>query len=310
MRHDYEKKYGGLESLHMAMIEGRVNSLERDRVWSSHANKAFFDWLIANGLDNTVESVMASQGVNKNISSFILYCLSQSKPMRFGMTLPSFVTDGERINWAKASFASLDKTNTDGLESKPLLQIIAKGKQSLGIASSVKLSQFEVEIIEQPEEIKSNDGCLVWGWDRLAKTPGITHLGFLTDDWLYNRNWILELRNLVLRKPGATAWWVYRSTYEEIHKTLREEEGAVLVKSINAGGCVTVQEHREWKMDWRKCPRENVEEGRLSLDLLHPQQRPGDRWVTPKSYILNIGLRGACQRPDTNDFAREFVGFE
>jgi hypothetical protein len=227
--------------------------------------------------------------------------------MRFGIVLPSYIDNPIRKKWAEASVETLLKTKTEGLDSPPFLFTITKGGESYNLFSGRNFRRFQSKSVEQLSEIRSNDGCLVWAWDQLERMNWISHLTMITDDWLYNPNWLLELQALVKRKPGAKAWWVYRSTYEEIHRTIREEPDAVLVRSINAGGCITVEEKRAWGLDWRKCPREGVNSG-LSLDLLHPQQRPGDRWVTPKSYILNIGVRGACQRIETPDFARDFVG--
>lgn len=226
--------------------------------------------------------------------------------MRFGIVLPSYIWGEDRRRWAEASMASLARTVTEGVDT-PYLLGIGKGNAAMNLLTRAKLPQFEVKVVGQPSDVKSNDGCLAWGLDQLSKTPGITHGLMLADDWIYNPRWLLELRDLIGRRPGARAWWVYRSAYEEIHKTLRVD-GDVLVRSINGGGCITVEEWRGWGWDYHKVPRENGNLGNISLDLLHPQERPGERWVTARSYVLNIGMRGSCQRPDTPDFAVDFVG--
>lgn len=232
--------------------------------------------------------------------------------MRFGLVLPTYIDTESRQRWAKSSLATLAKTQVEGLDEKPLLLIIHKGTMSEAAVVEQPFPQFEAQITAQSPDIHSNDGVYAWScYQIIDHIPSVTHLALITDDWLYNPRWLLELQSLVRRHPNSKANWVYRSAYEEIHKTLKvDEHGDVLVRSINAGGLSPVEEWKEWKLDWRKCPRENGENGRLSLDLLHPRQRPGERWVTPKSYIVNVGTRGVCQRPETEDFAVDFVGLE
>lgn len=230
--------------------------------------------------------------------------------MRFGLVLPTYIDTDQRRRWAEASLASLAKTEVVGLEETPLLLIVHKGAESAAASARQSFYQFELQITAQAPDIHSNDGVYTWCcYQIIEHIPSVTHIALITDDWLYNPRWLLELQKLVHRHPKALANWVYRSAYEEIHKTLRvDASGDVLVRSINAGGLSPVEEWKTWNLDWRQVPREAGNLGRLSLDLLHPQQRPGERWVTPKSYIVNIGLRGVCQRPETEDFAVDFVG--
>lgn len=232
--------------------------------------------------------------------------------MRLAFVLPTYIDTEARRRWAESSLASLSKSRTDGLEQTPLLLIIHKGEMSAQAVARHKFPQFDLQVTAQSPAIHSNDGVYCWScYQIIEHIPSVTHIALITDDWLYNPRWILELQSLLQRRPAAKAAWVYRSAYEEIHKTLKVEmNGDVMVRSINAGGMSPISEWKEWKLDWRRCPRENGEKGRLSLDLLHPVERPGERWVTSKSYIVNIGMRGVCQRPETYDFAVDFVGLE
>lgn len=232
--------------------------------------------------------------------------------MRFAFVLPTYIDTESRRRWAASSFATLAKSRVDGLDAKPLLLIIHKGEASAQAVAKQTFPQFELQVSAQSPAIHSNDGVYCWScYQIIEHIPSVTHIALITDDWLYNPRWIIELQSIVKRHPEAKANWVYRSAYEQIHKTLRvEANGDVLVKSMNAGGLSPISEWKEWNLDWRRCPRENGEKGRLSLDLLHPLERPGERWVTSKSYIVNIGMRGVCQRPETEDFAVDFVGLE
>jgi hypothetical protein len=246
-------------------------------------------------------------GLTLDLPSFIP---AQEPEVRFAAILPTLLPTDDRVKFAEASLKSLAKTVTEGLDEKPLLFIVFKGGPAGTVARSQTFPQFETQIVPQPAELKSNDSAFAWALTHITSNiPSVTHLFQLCDDWLYNPRWLPELQSLVRRRPGAKAWWVYRSAYEEIHKTLRVD-GDILVRSVNGMGCITREEWKDWGFDYRRCPRDTHLEGGISLDLLHPQRRPGERWVTARSYIVNVGLTGVCQRPDTPDFAVDFIGLE
>ena len=265
--------------------------------------------------------------------------------MRFGFVIPIYTVNEQRRNWAVASLRSLAKTVVIG--EPPVICFVlnsAKENESEGIIRSSGLSQFDVMLIEQPPDAASIDACNIFGWSHILKTrPDITHLAMMTVDWLYNPRWLIELENIIQRHPQARAWWVYRSAFEFFHKTLRIEED-VLVRSFNAGGCFPAADYRAWNPDYHNfrisAPRvtdarfdENtgnlwmqMADGQnytftkgsrptlpftngLTLDLIDPWMRQGERWVTKRSYILNIGVEGINQRLGAPEYAVDFVGF-
>jgi hypothetical protein len=227
--------------------------------------------------------------------------------MKFGMVMPFYAPTPQRVAWAERSFASLGKTNLAGLES-PLLYVVHKGKSHQWPAFGAL--PFIVRFYEQPQDAKNLDGALAWGWNRLVEeNPEISHLLMLTDDYLYNPDWLIALEGLILRRPEARAWWVYRSAHEYHHKVFRIDGEDALVRSISGNGCFTVEEWKAWGVDYREWPREfGNPEGGNTLDLHHSFVRPGEYWLTKRSYIQNIGTRGVHQRKDTPERAVDFVG--
>jgi len=221
--------------------------------------------------------------------------------------MPFYAPTPQRVAWAQRSVSSLGRTDLSGLES-PLLYVIYKGKTSP--QSMFGKLPFAVQFHEQPKDAKNLDGALAWGWDRLVEqNPEISHVLMLADDYLYNPTWLNKLKALILRRPAAKAWWVYRSAHEYHHKVARIDGEDVLVRSISGNGCFTVEEWKAWGVDYREWPREfGNPEGGNTLDLHHSFVRPGEYWVTKKSYIENIGSTGAHQRTNTPERAVDFVG--
>jgi hypothetical protein len=46
------------------------------------------------------------------------------------------------------------------------------------------------------------------------------------------------------------------------------------------------------------------------MDLYDAWLRQGERWVTKRSYILNLGVHGINQQPEFPEYAVDFVGEE
>jgi hypothetical protein len=272
--------------------------------------------------------------------------------MRFGIVVPVWIYQPQRLDYCRKSLASLSRTITSKLDGPIPIVFVLRDSQPLAdteaIVKEASFPQFTTRIIPQGEGNESCDGAVIYGYDYLLREfPEVTHLIFLTDDWLYSPHWLEAMRDLIERKPQAKAWWVYRSAYEYYHKTLRvEKDGDVLVRSTCPQGCMTGEEylsmHLNWR-DWTKlspracdidfnqdtgtlrvlfqdmhwqelpqgAPREEalipIRHG-LSLDLMDPWFRWGERWVTARSYILNIGIQGINQTPETPELAIDFVG--
>ena len=83
----------------------------------------------------------------------------------------------------------------------------------------------------------------------------------------------------------------------------------MLVKCVDGNGCFTREEWETWKPNYR-APNfpTNTPDGGNTLDLNHCCERPGEYWVTKRSYISNIGVEGIHQRegiPREIDFVGE-----
>lgn len=268
--------------------------------------------------------------------------------MRFGFVLPCYVMNLFRERLAQASFASLCRSVTAGLDASPVIIFVAKPEpKTLEVIRAYKFPGFVHDVIAEPADAASIDACFIYGLQRLVDTcPDVTHLGFLTNDWVYNKRWLFALQDLINRHPDASAWWVYRSAFEKFHKTLKLDDpsGDVLVRSTNAAGMFPRSGFDVYP-DYHACridpPRiheyhfdettkamdfsfgglsfhcESGEVGTKSLlalqhgltfDLYDPWLRPGDRWVTRRSYILNMGVHGVNQQPEHPEYAIDFIG--
>ena len=268
--------------------------------------------------------------------------------MRFGFICPSYIWNLFRHRLAEASLASLGRSITEGLEAPPVIIFVGKPEvETMDVLRRYQFPQFVTDIIAEPSDAASIDACFLYGLKRLHDTcPDVTHFGFLTLDWCYNREWLYRLKELVDRHPVAKAWWVYRSAYEKFHKTLKTDDpsGDILVRSINAGGLFPREDFALYP-DYRACridsPRisstnfdettgvlqfafgsenfhlangvgkdksmEALKHG-LTFDLFDVWLRQGERWVTPRSYILNMGVHGQNQQPEMPEFGIDFVG--
>jgi len=267
--------------------------------------------------------------------------------MRFGFVLPVYIYNTFRQRLAQASFASLARSLTDGLEQQPVLLFVEKNEPETGdVVSAASFPGFEVLRLPEPHDAASIDGCLLYGFSYLAERfPEVSHFAMLTNDWVYNREWLYRLKEIIERHPDAKAWWVYRSAFEKFHKTLRIEDD-VLVRSMNAGGCFP-REGFDSYPDYHVCridspriskvefdevsgamdfsfgeesyrvengdrtitPLLSIQHG-LTMDLYDAWLRQGERWVTKRSYILNLGVHGINQQPEFPEYAVDFVGEE
>lgn len=268
--------------------------------------------------------------------------------MKLALVIPIAAESKQRLRWAEASFASLHKTNVPSGE-KLRIVVVSKNWPNLGslvpVLKNLASIDFDCRIIGQPDDAKSIDACNIFGWHRaIADWPDVTHLAMATADWLYHPMWLEELNALIGRRPEARSCWVYRSSFEQFHKTLKVD-GDVMVRSINAGGCFPAADFKEWNPDYHdfRIDSPRVTEARfdensgtlwyragnstvtlnklvereqalrpinlgLTLDLYDPWLRQGERWVTKRSWILNIGVEGENQHIDAAEHAVDWVG--
>jgi hypothetical protein len=270
--------------------------------------------------------------------------------MRFGFTFPSWIYDAQRFDYCARSLASLARTDVSGLDGPiPFVAVIKPTPEPWDSAAQVEQAvlPFEKVVIPQPTDNETGDGASFWGYDYLVRHfPEVTHMACISNDWLFSKNWLHALKALIERHPHAKAWWVYRSAYEEFHKTLCIEPPDVLVRSISGGGCFSREAYDGMLYNygsWRRVPPRvancHLDENSgtlgvvlvngqgydlpkgtiypgthfttlhgLSFDLYDPFIRPGERWVTESSYILNIGVQGINQNPSQPEVAVNFVG--
>jgi len=268
--------------------------------------------------------------------------------VRFGFVLPVYVYNVFRERLAQASFASLCRSVTEGLDAPPVIIFVAKPEpQTVNVVNSFKFPGFIYDVIAEPADATSIDACFIYGLQRMVATcPDVTHLGFLTNDWVYNKRWLFHLQEIINRHPDAKACWVYRSAFEKMHKTIKTDDpsGDILVRSFNAAGAFPVSDFSLYP-DYRYCridpPRidaynfdettgtmdfgfgglkfhcDKGEVGTKSLlalqhgltfDIYDPWLRFGERWSTKRSYILNLGIHGVNQQPEHPEYAIDFVG--
>lgn len=229
--------------------------------------------------------------------------------MKFGIVLPSYIYNDERYNLAQAAFLSLK--NTEKPSNCARLLCVLHGNRNPQ-TNWVKLcSPFMAEIIKQPNGVTGTESTLSYGTDWLFdKFPEITHVVWMGDDALFHPNWLIELEALINRHPNASSWSVYRSAHVAFHATIREKGSDVLVKSICGHGMTFTRE--EWKaldlkseVNWAR-PESDIGPAGDTIDLFHAWKRPGERWVTKRSYIQHTGVRGIHCNPGIPEYG---IGF-
>ena len=191
-------------------------------------------------------------------------------------------------------------------ERPPLVFVVREGVSTVEQARANRMFPgFTPRVVYQPDDVRTGCAALTFGFDFLfSNYPNVTHGVFVADDFVYNPAWLVELESLIQRHPGARSWYVYRSNNERWHRTLREEDSDHLVTSISGPGCFAREEWRSWGVDYHIFPFP----GGWTLDLLHSMMRLGERWVTARSYIQQIGVRGMHNSAQECDEAVDFVG--
>lgn len=227
--------------------------------------------------------------------------------MKFALVMPCWPRTDERFRLANECFASL--LRTEFTDTTPLLLLLYKPGPYVYPVEDLR-RKFWLLYWEQAHEgriIEGVDQPLVYG-SGLAAEYGADFIIHLGEDTLFNPRWLIELEALIKRHPGARAWSVYRSAHTAVHKTVREEGDDVLVRSINGNGlCVSREEWKTWGLYWTQATYWTSPHG-TTLDMHHFSNRPGERWVTRRSYIEHTGRDGQHTKPHIPEFAQEFVG--
>lgn len=254
--------------------------------------------------------------------------------MRFGIVLPTWIYNAERARLATEAFDSLARTECPSRRAA-LLLLVRPGIMSKYTGPvQGRLLAFETQMLFQGKDIEGTEQTLAWGTEEMLRSFGdVTHVVWMGDDALFHPRWLRELENLVKRHPGARAWSVYHSAHQAHHKDLRHVDGLecrldpcavntasddeeltcetkpfrdVLVKSVCGHGMTfTREEWAEWGIKWETGRRWNSPEGN-TLDLHHAWARPGERWVTARSYVEHTGKEGINCRAHIPEYG---IGF-
>jgi hypothetical protein len=238
---------------------------------------------------------------------------------KYALILNSFVYTAARAEYVKYSLTSLAKTNLEELQ-QPILQITTK-KSNFDYTSYVNLlsDKFMVQVNDEEDfEGRGIDPTFICSINYvLDMYPEVTHITYLTDDMVYNPEWLGRLDKLIERHPEAIAWTVYRSSHTRHHKILSTKEYLslgihdCLVTSIAGVGTLSRKEWKTYNLDG-KLPHgswcvPNEAGGGNTVDLHHAYARPGERWATGRDYWNHIGDVGTHSHKNL-DQAIDFVG--
>jgi hypothetical protein len=225
--------------------------------------------------------------------------------LKFGIVLPTWIYSRNRQFLADAAFASLAETQP-ATEKPYLLQLVKSGQS--GYPTQALQKPFNCIVVPDPENVSGTEQTLAYGTQWILDETPADYVVWLGDDALFNPRWLIELEGLIGRHPEARAWSVYRSAYEQIHKTLVETESDAMVRSLCGHGMTfTREEWAAWGINWRQGKMWSNPHGGETLDLHHVWARPGERWATRRSYIDHTGKTGFHCQPQIPEYARDFI---
>lgn len=232
--------------------------------------------------------------------------------MKLALVMPTFIYRPDRRALAAAGFRTLIRTNSVR-EAASLILLVKWSIADFPYPVSELSKVFHLTTIPQWADGAAFQGVsqpLIYGTD-LAFRESADVAVHINDDSLFHPDWLSQLEALVLRRPGARAWSVYRSAHRAVHQELRADGPDVLVSSINGNGlAISRAEWAAWAPRWQDhaWPDDPRDPSVLTLDYLHAQQRPGERWVTAKSWMEHTGKDGVHCRPGIPEHAVDFVG--
>lgn len=229
--------------------------------------------------------------------------------MRFGLVMPTYIYRPDRAALARDGFRTLLRTRWRERPSLLLLVMASDFAYPVSELSTV----FHLETMRQWAEGADFRGIsqpLIHGTD-LAFAGGADVAVHVNDDSLFHPDWLLQLESLSLRHPGAQAWSVYRSAHRAVHREIRNDGDDILVSSINGNGlAISRAEWQAWAPRWQDhaWPDNPRDPSVVTLDTLHARQRPGERWVTARSWMEHTGRDGVHCQPGIPEQAVDFVG--
>lgn len=226
--------------------------------------------------------------------------------MKIALVLPTWIYADARRALADACFASLLRTVLPAIT--PQLLLLVKPTEYVYPVAALQDKFWTLVLPQQANGVvfEGSDQPMVYGCER-AFEHGADLVVQLGDDTLFHQGWLQELLTLVGRRPQAVAWSVYRSAHVAVHVPLREENGDVLVRSINGNGlAISREEWGRWGLNWRD--KVWASPNGITLDMHHLSNRPGERWVTSRSFLEHAGRDGTHCKPGIPEFAIDFVG--
>lgn len=223
--------------------------------------------------------------------------------MKFGIVLPTYPYDKKRAELIEPALRSLERTQMNGAKVK--LFMIMKHAPYY-VYDTAKLNEvFDLEIVADPVGVQGTEQTLAYGTHVLVD-QGCDYVTWMGDDALFHPTWHLKLQKLIVDKPQAKDWSVYRSAYELFHQTLKEEEEYVMVSTLCGHGMTMhAQEWKDWGQDWTQGGFLN---GGLTMDLRHALEIQGEHWTTKVSYVEHTGRDGVHCRPEYPEWAVAFQG--
>jgi hypothetical protein len=227
--------------------------------------------------------------------------------VKLGIVLPSYFYAKEREKLADAAFMSLSRS--EPLVHRVVLVLLVKaGTTNKYMPYMNELGKNFRVFLKTYDDLTGTEQKFAFGTSYLLQNFDVDTVTWLTDDTLFHSLWMWKLEGLIRRHPEAKAWSVYRSAFEFMHRTIKEENEDALVHSVCAHGMTfTRQEWKEWGITPEAAASYGVD-GKLTLDVEHPEQRPGERWVTKQSWMDHTGKVGVHTSSDIPEYARDFVG--
>jgi hypothetical protein len=227
--------------------------------------------------------------------------------VKLGIVLPSYLYNRERERLADSAFLSLAKSESL-MDETVLLFLIKSGTASQYNQYLDKLRKKFRVVLKTYDDLEGSEQKFAFGTSYMLDSFKVDYITWMADDVLFHPLWLWKLEALIGRHPEAKAWSIYRSAFEWMHRTVREEGDDVLVRSICAHGMTfTKKEWQEWGVTPEIAATFGID-GNVTLDVEHPEKRPGERWVTKVSYLEHTGRTGTRATPDIPEYARDFVG--
>lgn len=223
--------------------------------------------------------------------------------MNIGLVMPVFVGTPERSHIVSRCLTSLAKTSAPD---HPYLVLLEKSSPYLnmnGLLDSLGKTFVVLRFEDIPGDVNSRD---VYMADMMFLNPEVSHVVFLYSDFVFNSQWLTELKKLILRHPDARAWSVYRSAYTRHHRIVGGDGVDVLMTMHDGLGCLSREEWEEYKIHINgdyTCPA--TMGGGSTIDIHHPYKRPGEYWATSRDYWENLGRHAGIEKYDC---AIDFVG--